>query len=178
MSEQQSSLIGNILAWWGGLPNQRAERALLRRAHSLTAIELCPAYHRAYQQICAGLSDSEAEKIQVARGTSKLALTLGVLVHVQGTATSEGRQQSGKCTAIAAMNAKKGEGNTVSELRFLRLLESPNPESLFAGMRRVVPLLGEDIDIANFARSLLYWGDKVKKDWAYAYDWPDHKSNN
>ena len=50
MSEQQSSLIGNILAWWGGLPNQRAERALLRRAHSLTAIELCPAYHRAYSK--------------------------------------------------------------------------------------------------------------------------------
>ena len=57
----------------------------------------------------------------------------------------------------------------------MRLLDAPDSEALFSGVRRVLPLMGS-VDVIALANDLMFWGDAVKKRWAYGYDWPE-KSN-
>jgi CRISPR system Cascade subunit CasB len=60
----------------------------------------------------------------------------------------------------------------VSELRFRRLLDAPDADALFSGVRRVLPLMGS-VDVLALANDLMHWGDAIKKKWAYSYQWPD-----
>ena len=61
----------------------------------------------------------------------------------------------------------------VSELRFLRLLDAPDSEALYVGLRRVLPLMKHRLDVLALANDFFYWGDEAKKRWAYGYRWPD-----
>ena len=74
------------------------------------------------------------------------------------------------------MSRKEADRPVVSELRFLRLLQSPDTDSLFIGLRRLLPLMGNSLDVIALATDLLNWGDKVRKQWAYDYDWPEQAS--
>lgn len=71
--------------------------------------------------------------------------------------------------------SKAGEGshrNPVSELRFSRLLDAPDIEALFIGLRRTLSLIGHAVDPASLTSDVFDWGDIVKKRWAYTYAWP------
>ena len=76
------------------------------------------------------------------------------------------------------MSARKpgDDRPAVSPLRFQRLLESPDLDALFSGLRRVLPLMQQPISIVALANDLLFWGDRVKKTWAYDYEWPTKKA--
>ncbi len=67
----------------------------------------------------------------------------------------------------------QGERNPISELRFRRLLESPDTQTLFNGMRRALPLMGHKANIIALANDVLLWDDSVKKTWAYNYHWSE-----
>ena len=62
-------------------------------------------------------------------------------------------------------------------MRFQSLLESPDLDSLYSGLRRVLPLLQRPASIVALADDLLCWGDDVKKTWAYDYEWPVQKAD-
>mgnify|MGYP001271704882 CR=1 FL=1 len=150
--------LGKVLfEWWRGLAEDHASRAVLRRASSLTEVALTPPY----QRLCRRLGASSWKHWE----RDRFALVVGVLAHV--------KTHDERLPAEAMSKHQPGEDRPpVSELRFLRLLESPDPDALFSGVRRVLPLMGS-VDVIVLANDLMHWGDEVKKKWAYGYDWPE-----
>lgn len=144
----------------------RAGRALLRRADSLAAVVMTPVYQRLFHGLCrAGWRAEDDWR------NDRLAAVAGLLAHV---AADEDRPLP---LAMSRRDKAAGDANDdrppVSPLRFKRLLESPDVETLFIGLRRTLPLLrqggGIRIDVRGLATDVVNWGDGVKKRWAYGY---------
>ena len=153
------TVLGPMLRrWWQDLDDNRADRASLRRAPDITAVVMLPAYQRLHRRLLAAGWPDEPWR------NDKLAAAAGLLAHVtQNTAQP----------VPAAMGQHKNDKPRVSALRFTRLLESPDIDALFAGLRRTLPLLQHQADVLALATDVIGWGDIVKKRWAYGYDWPD-----
>lgn len=156
-----------LLRWWHAMTSDnvsgglRADRAILRRAASVQDVILTPAYQRLFADMSAaheGRAWFEHEK-------DRIAAIVGLAAHL---APAEG-------LSLPEAMSKRSDGsdrNPVSELRFRRLLDSPDVDALFAGLRRTLPLIDHRADLALLAEDVFAWGDSVKKRWAYAYDWP------
>jgi CRISPR system Cascade subunit CasB len=137
----------------------RAGRAALRRCATLTQIALTPAYQRLLRKLRqTGWATSP-------RREDRLAAVAKLLAHVR-----ENDEQS-LAKAMSARDEESGRPR-VSEIRFLCLLESNDPETLFSGLQRVLPLMQHKANVMALANDLIFWGDRVKREWAYAYDWP------
>lgn len=147
-----------LLRWWQGLDDDRGGRAALRRAPDITAVVMLPAYQRLHRRLLAAGWPAETWR------NDHLAAAAGLLAHV--------KQNAGPVLPVA-MSQHDGDKRTVSPLRFTRLLESPDIDTLFAGLRRTLPLLQHQADVLALATDVVNWGDAVKKRWAYGYDWPD-----
>lgn len=147
-----------LLRWWQGLDDDRGGRAALRRAPDITAVVLLPAYQRLNQRLRAAGWPSEPWR------DDRLAAAAGLLAHVK---------QHSEHALAASMGQREGDKPRVSPLRFMRLLESPDVDALFTGLRRVLPLLQHQADVLALATDVVGWGDSVKKRWAYGYEWPD-----
>lgn len=158
----RDNAIGNILLnWWQGLADDRASRAILRRAGNTTAVVLSAPYQHLFRRLsAAGWNEGKTSHLN-----DRLAAAIGLLVHVE---------QDGPLSPAKAMSHKASgeERPAVSELRFMRLLESDSPDSLLTGLRRVLPLMEQRVDVIELVNDVLFWGDKVKKKWAYDYEWP------
>jgi len=164
---------GRVLdAWWHEVTQERdkgsarAARALLRRAHDITAVTLTQPYQQLFQRLRdAGWDD------RFATSNDALAAVVGLLVHVE---TDAGQ------TSFAEAMSQCPAGSTkpyVSEARFRRLLEAPDIDALFTGLRRALPLMGAGAPVLVLADDVLAWArpeqrDEVKKRWAYRYAWP------
>lgn len=159
ISFSRDKQLGNaLLRWWEGLDGHREDRAQLRRAASLTAVTLTPGFQRFYRFLVAnGLPELNADGQR-----DRLATIAAVLAHIK---------KRDERNFPASM--REGDQQKVSELRFRRLLESPAVDDLFVGLRRTLPLVGHAADPNKLANDIWYWGDKVRKDWAYAYPWPE-----
>lgn len=159
--------IGKVLLdWWEGLEDDRASRAILRRASSVTAVALTPSYQRLYRRLCDAGWASQTKSYH----NDRLAAVVGLLAHVK---------QGDERSLAKGMSRRDEDGDRpcVSELRFRRLLESPDIDSLFTGLRRVLPLMNHGVDVLALANDLVHWGDAVRKNWAYQYDWPEKSKN-
>lgn len=159
--------IGKVLLdWWEGLEDDRASRAILRRASSVTAVALTPPYQRLYQRLCRAGWASQAKSYH----NDRLAAVVGLVAHVK---------QNDERTLAKSMSERDAGGDRpcVSELRFRRLLEAPDLDSLFIGLRRVLPLMNHGVNVLGLANDLVHWGDDVKKRWAYSYEWPEKSKN-
>lgn len=160
-----------LLAWWHGLTSNnpsgqaRADSAVLRRAGSLTAVACTAAYQRVYRDMAAGQGGSPWREYQQERIAALVALT----AHVKSSAPLS-------LPRAMSQHADGSDRNPVSELRFLRLLDAPDIESLFNGLRRVLPLIEHQVDPASMADDVFSWGDRVKRRWAYDYAWPKRAS--
>lgn len=150
-----------VLDWWGRLSDDTGGRASLRRAPDLTAVVLQPAFQRLNRRLlAAGWPDG-------AWAGDRLAAAAGLLCHV--------READG-LSPPKAMSSRDGDKPRVSELRFRRLLESPDVDALFAGMRRAMPLIQYRCDPVALVDDVVNWGDGVRKRWAYDYEWPANAS--
>jgi CRISPR system Cascade subunit CasB len=68
------------------------------------------------------------------------------------------------------MATGKADGSArVSGLRFRRLLKAKEPDDLFTAMGRVVALLGSSINLQSLAKSVYFWNDRTRKQWAFDY---------
>jgi CRISPR system Cascade subunit CasB len=155
--------IGKVLLdWWEGLEDDRASRAILRRAASVTAVAMTPPYQRLYRRLCGAGWGSQTKSYH----NDRLAAVVGLLAHVK---------QNDDRAPAKSMSQRDAGGDRpcVSELRFRRLLESPDLDALFIGLRRVLPLMNHGINVLALANDIVFWGDDVKKRWAYSYDWPE-----
>lgn len=157
--------------WWRNVTQERdtgadrAARAILRRAHDITAVTLSQPYQRLFQQIrAAGWDD------RFPQSNDALAAVAGLLVHVQADA--------GDASLAASMGQHPQDTDRpyVSEARFRRLLETPDLDALFRGLRRTLPLMRAGAPVLALASDVLAWArpeqrDDVKKRWAYSYPW-------
>jgi CRISPR system Cascade subunit CasB len=173
MEKTDQAVVEHLQSWWEGLEDRRAERAILKRAPSLTAVALSAPYQKLYRELLA-LGWPELEAAEANRRNDRLAAAVGLLANVRGEQNGT-QQRNGELKPAKAMSRKDKDSDrpVVSELRFRRLLESPDLDSLFAGLRRVLPMFGSHINVADLAADILHWGDGVKKRWAYQYDWPE-----
>jgi CRISPR system Cascade subunit CasB len=164
---QDSPLGLALLDWWRGLDADRGSRAVLRRADSVTAIMLSPAFQRLRQRL---LHAGWPGGTQPGWRDERLAAIAGLLAHV-----TENDDRPLPLAMSKAPGDKPGDKPPVSELRFLRLLESPDLDALFSGLRRVLPLMRDRADVLALAQDVLFFhsGDSVRKRWAYSYQWPE-----
>lgn len=156
----ETALGQTLLRWWQGLDNHRGSRAELRRAHDLTAIALTGAYQHLYHMLLkAGWP--EEDKPENNWRNERLAAIAGLLAQV--------KKLDDRSLPVVM---SEGERPPFSELRFRRLLDSPSIDEVFSGLRRALPLVAYQANVLELANDVLFWGDGVKKRWAYTYHWP------
>lgn len=155
-----------LVGWWHCVNSDeapgsaRADRAVLKRAGSVQAVIVTPAYQRAYvvlKKAHGGRWSPDEE--------DRIAAIVGLSAHVR---------KLGELSLPKAMSTppKGTDRNPVSELRFRRLLDSPDIDALFVGLRRTLPLIDHTVRLEALAKDIFSWGDDVKKSWAYDYNWP------
>jgi CRISPR type I-E-associated protein CasB/Cse2 len=164
MTKDQVKTSGEIARrWWTSLQpvRERSYRgnpgtlARLRRASLIDAMTEPETVHLHRQ-------------LGLARQTfPRAALVACVLAHVR-------EDQPRLKVARAAGPQSSGETGVLSALRFRRLLNMRGEEDCSIAFRRLVALLGEQVNIADLAESLLDWNDVEKGDrcrtcWAFDY---------
>lgn len=164
--------VGVFMSWWELISKDdaagtaRADRAILRRAPDLTAVACTSAYQRLHERMKAANAGADWPVFR----NDRIAAAVALSAHVQ--------QDSRRLTLPKAMSASTETGdsaddsNPVSELRFKRLLDAPDIDALFIGLRRVMPLIAERVNPKSLLLDLFEWGDTTKKRWAYDYAWP------
>lgn len=149
-----------LIDWWTQLENDKGGRAELRRASSVFEALMCPAFQRLQRRLVAISPEAFGKPYQLDR----LAMACALMAHVKETSEHS-------LPKAMSHRLNGAERNPVSELRFKRLLESPDDEALFTGLRRVLPLIDRKVDLLSLTSAVLYWGNTVKRTWAYEYDW-------
>ena len=158
-----------LRAWWGALHSEaasgqaRADRAALRRAADLNAVACTPAYQRLYRRMVAARGGADWPSFQ----QDRLAAVVGLLAHVKTNT---------EASLPKAMSTDNGQDNPVSALRFQRLLESPDADALFSGLRRSLPLIKGGVSVLSLADDVFGWGPRIQRCWAYDYRWPEKSS--
>lgn len=167
MQEKEKPLnkhfIDTLTQWRSTLDDtgpSRATRAILRRCATLDEVVLSPAYQRVYRYLLACNAWSENAS---PRDNDKLAAIIGLLVHVK-IEDSERLPRR--------MSDLDGDRPLVSEMRFRNLLLMESSDDVFRGLRSALPLIKSQANIHHLAQDVYYWGDKTKKEWAYAFRWP------
>lgn len=143
--------------WWQWLQGHPGERAALRRAATVDGVALLPSFIDLLRK-CedAGLSRSRADAV---------AVIAGLLAHVKTVPGSE----SGRSVGMAGLLAEGGDGPVMHELRFRRLLAAQSPNELYTHLRRAMQLLGGRANLTDLADSVLFWGDRRRREWAFDY---------
>jgi CRISPR system Cascade subunit CasB len=151
-----------LLEWWqppadgkpGGISN--GDRAALKRCATTTDVVFVPAYQTLFRRL-APLLGCDRDSYQA----EKLARISGLLAHVRVDVPDTKLPEQ--------MAIPDGNKPTVSELRFQRLIRQEDNEQLYRDFIRVIQLLDRKLDVINLANSIWFWGDKLRRDWVYAY---------
>jgi len=136
--------------WWEQLKDQKGDRAELCRAENINTVILLPAFHRACRDLRPFFENEKNWEL-------RLAAIIGLSAHVRENVEPK----------LALAMAGKPEPQ-VSELRFRRLIQNDR-DDLYVPMVRVIRQLGKKANLYDLANSVYYWGDKVKRDWAFTY---------
>lgn len=156
-SASQRSKATIALQWWAGLNpregqsgSQRAALARLRRAATpLEVIQQPEALH-----LIARLPHS----------TDRVATLAGILAFVR-----EEDDDRKLARVVGRPSLDSDVPPALSESRFRRLLQVP-PDELMEPMRRVVRLADKNaLNVLDLSHSVLYWGDRVKRQWIFDY---------
>ena len=139
----------HLASWWRGLAQRPGERAELRRAATVAQLVMTPSFQRTCPLFAGHF---KAEK----GWQDRLAAIIGLLAHVREF-SSQG---------LAEQMA--GQPPVVSELRFRRLLQRERDE-LYVAMIRVIRMLHYRVNPYDLATAIYFWGDDIKKAWAYSY---------
>lgn len=168
MSRQQA---GAALRWWRALvpdphranpverAGDRAALARLRRCASLAEAMQEPETIALFRA-CGGRDEHDLEPI---------ALAAAVLAHVREDAPGQKVARQ-----LGPESPEQPETAVLKPLRFRRLLEAREPDDCLAAFRRLVALAGGTLNVADLAEALFAWrhlyrGDKVRREWVFAY---------
>lgn len=143
--------LGELLQkWWQELQERTGDRAELRRAESIADVILMPVFQRACVRFQPFFNDEE-------NWEPRLAAVLGLLAHVRHANPEQ---------SLALQMA--GNPPVISELRFRRLLQRDRAD-LYLAMIRALRMLGNKANLHDLAASIYFWGDDVKRRWAFDY---------
>ena len=160
--DADTALGKELKAWWEELhgkgkfsENPRTgDRAELKRAKTVTDVILLPAFQKACPRFKPFFKDDQDWETSVDR----LAAILSLLAHVK---------EESQDFSVAYQMAGKPKPK-LSELRFRRLIQRDR-DQLYLAMIRVIRKLDHKANLYDLANSVYYWGDKVKRDWAFDY---------
>lgn len=160
-------------SWWRALQpydeqekrnwtSDRGAVARLRRAASPADALVEPAVLDLYRKL--GFRRLSGDRLAL---TAVAAMTLA-------HARKETRQHPAAAVGRARFEDKQFETAAMKPMRFQRLLAARAPDDLARGMRRLVQLAGNEIDVGQLAADILKWrddeaGDGVRTRWAYEY---------
>lgn len=157
--DENSELGKELKKWWENLRENKGIRAEFQRAKNVKDIILLSSFHLACNRFNRFFTNEN-------HWETRLAMILGLLSHVKG-------EYDGK---LAEQMASPGKDSpALSELRFRRLIQCDRDE-FYVRMIRVIRLLKREANLHDLARSCYYWGDKIKRDWAFGY-FPHIKDN-
>ncbi|MCY4012003.1 MAG: type I-E CRISPR-associated protein Cse2/CasB [Gammaproteobacteria bacterium] len=158
MVEESRQLTAQEVArdWWADLTSKgtgpgRAALARIRRAHTLVEVVQEPAALRLLARL-------RPFRLNVDR----VAVLAGVLAWV---GESEDVPLA-KAVGPGGLDADKPA--ILSKGRFQRVLQS-NQADLMDQMRRVVRMNKGKASVEHLARAILFWGDRIKKEWIFDY---------
>ena len=146
---RDSPLGVHLASWWNGLAERPGERAELRRAATVAEVVMTPAFQRVCARFSGHFKGETGWEV-------RFAAIIGLLAHVRELSSRNLAEQMA------------GKPPVVSELRFRRLLQRDR-DDLYVAMIRVVRMLKYRVNVFDLAKSVYYWGDFVKKEWAYTY---------
>ncbi|MEW7987771.1 MAG: type I-E CRISPR-associated protein Cse2/CasB [Candidatus Thiodiazotropha sp.] len=134
-----------LTAWWHWLDENRGERAVLRRAASADDILLTPAFARFLAFM--------PEHWKSPQHLFDSAMVAGLLARIKE------KEDSDEKTFAKALALRKQTGGkaAMSELRFLKLQKSRDPDEFFRQVTRAITLLGGRVHILSLADSILHW---------------------
>lgn len=133
--------------WWQQLEHDKGERAVLRRAASLTEVMLSPAYMR----LLRSLRGSEYRISNHNLPLSKIAAIAGLAARVKPP------QIEAKLAKHMGMPKPGGTTPAFSELRLRRILACDDIEELFTLLRRALVLLDDKANLADLAAIVWNW---------------------
>jgi CRISPR system Cascade subunit CasB len=132
-----------LTAWWHWLDDNRGERAVLRRAAAADDILLTPAF--------AKFLEFMPERWKTPQRLFDSAMVAGLLARV--------KEDNRKNTFAKSLALPKQGGSkaAMSELRFLQLQKSNEPDEFFRRVSRAIALLGGSVHILSLADGVLHW---------------------
>ena len=139
-------------AWWLELQQDAAARARLRRCRSPLDTLLVPQTFSLMQRL--GWRGDRGERV---------AALAAVLAHVR---EDDGRRIA---RAMGRATLKDADSAVLSEARFRRLMTVRGADELQTAMTRLVARLDGRINVADLAKSILWWTDRTRADSAYGY---------
>ena len=141
--------------WWNRLRDpsgpHRASLARMRRAHTPVGV----------------IQEPEALRL-IARlrpyrvNDDRVAALAGVLALVRENEDMRVARAVGRRSLDDAQSAK------LSEERFRRLMQAET-DDLMSQMRRLMQMTKGRANVRDLADAILYWGDRVRKDWTFQY---------
>lgn len=132
-----------LTAWWHWLDDNRGERAVLRRAATADDILLTPAFSK--------FLDFMPEHWRTTQHLFDSAMVAGLLARVK-----EDNRNNTFAKALALPKQVGGKA-VMSELRFLQLQKSQDPDEFFRRVSRAIALLGGNVHILSLADGILHW---------------------
>jgi len=148
------SAFGDILyTFWQNLALDKGARAQLRRCKNISQVIMTPSYQRLCARCGNFLTDTPNSR-------ERLAAIAGLLSHLN--------THKSDLKLPEQMAQSRGDRPLVSELRFRRLLQR-DFEELYAALIRILRMLNGEANLYNLSKSIFYWGDSIKKEWAFAY---------
>ena len=147
----KSAMGAALLAWWNQLQEDRGARAELRRCRNVDEVVMTAAFQRLCSRMKPVFSGQSGWE-------ERLAAIAGLLSHVKVVETG----------LSLAHQMSEGNPPVISESRFRRLLQRDRAD-LYPAMIRVLRMLKGKADIHEIAHAVFYWGNGVKKQWAYTY---------
>lgn len=142
-----------LLDWWQKLEDNRGDRAALRRAASIEQVMFNPAFHRLWR----GLKGTKWQRAE------SVALIAALAARVR-----DNRPEKTFAAQLGSPPPGR-EKAALSGLRFRRLLQSRDVNELMQGCTRAIAMCGNNVNLLNLAESIYWWGDGVRKQWAFDY---------
>ncbi len=152
-----------LTEWWLSLKDNSASRAELRRCNSIVEVVMTPAFQHLCQRFKHYFQNDQYWQ-------DRLAAIVGLISHLKhdqtGSVLARGEQRVEKLAEQMAEGS--GDRPVVSELRFRRLLQRER-DDLYTPMIRILRMLKGGANLYGLSESVFFWGDGIKKRWAYAY---------
>lgn len=143
---------GLLTAWWRRLEDDKGERALLRRAGTLTEVMLSPSF----VDLLRTLRNQGYVISNHNYPLSRIAAIAGLSARIKALA------DAGLATRMGTPKTV-GSSPTLSELRLRRILACDDIEELYMLLRRALAVLDDKADLTDLAATVWNWSPLDEK---------------